>query len=148
MIVYNLLCENAHRFEGWFASAEAFAHQHDAGQLACPTCGSSSVRKQPSAPYVQTGGASSSSDSAGESAVMANPEMLEAMRRKFVEFIVQNTEDVGSRFPSEARAIHHKEAPERAIRGKATPEETRELKEEGIEVFPLPFPALPKDKLH
>ena len=47
MIVYDLLCENAHRFEGWFASAESFAHQHEAGHLSCPMCGSSSVRKQP-----------------------------------------------------------------------------------------------------
>jgi len=143
MIVYDLLCDNAHRFEGWFASAEAFAHQHAAGHLSCPMCGSSSVHKQLSAPYVQTKGAEAS-----QPTVMANPELLETMRRKLVEVILQNTEDVGQRFPQEARAIHHKEAPERAIRGVASPADTRELREEGIEVFALPAPALPKDKLH
>ncbi len=143
MIVYDLLCENAHRFEGWFASPEAFSHQHEAGQLACPMCGSSSVQKQPSAPYVQTGGA----DDNGQ-AVMANPELLETMRKKFVEFVLQNTEDVGGRFAEEARAIHYKEAPDRAIRGQASEHETKALQDEGIEVFALPVPVLPKDKLH
>lgn len=143
MIVYDLLCENAHRFEGWFASPEAFSHQHEAGQLACPMCGSSSVQKQPSAPYVQTGGG----DDNGQ-AVMANPELLETMRKKFVEFVLQNTEDVGGRFAEEARAIHYKEAPDRAIRGQASEHETKALQDEGIEVFALPVPVLPKDKLH
>ncbi|MCC7548680.1 MAG: DUF1178 family protein [Burkholderiales bacterium] len=142
MIVYDLLCENAHRFEGWFASPEAFSHQHEAGQLACPMCGSSSVQKQPSAPYVQTGGGDNGQ------AVMANPELLESMRRKFVEFVLQSTVDVGPRFADEARAIHYREAPDRAIRGLATAQDTKELQEEGIEVFSLPVPVLPKDKLH
>ncbi len=143
MIVYDLLCENAHRFEGWFASPEAFSHQHDAGQLACPMCGSSSVQKQPSAPYVQTGGGNDNGQ-----AVMANPELLESMRKKFVEFVLQHTEDVGGRFAEEARAIHYKEAPDRAIRGQASEQDTKTLQEEGIEVFALPVPVLPKDKLH
>lgn len=145
MIVYDLLCENAHRFEGWFASPEAFSHQHDAGQLACPMCGSSSVQKQPSAPHVQTGGGSGADNG---QAVMADPKLLETMRKRFVEFVLQNTEDVGTRFADEARAIHYKEAPERAIRGQATAQDTRQLKDEGIEVFALPVPVLPKDKLH
>jgi hypothetical protein len=143
MIVYDLLCENAHRFEAWFASPDAYVSQHEAGQLSCPVCGSQRVDKQLSAPHVQTG-----ASEASDNAVMANPELLENMRRKFVEFVLQNTEDVGTRFPEEARAIHNKDAPERAIRGKATPEETRALKKEGIEVFALPGPAVPKDKLH
>ena len=143
MIVYDLLCDNAHRFEGWFASAEAFAHQHEAGGLSCPMCGSSSVHKQLSAPYVQTKGGET-----GQPAVMADPELLETMRRKLIEVILENTEDVGQRFPEEARAIHYKDAPERAIRGVASAAETRALREEGVEVFALPGPALPKDKLH
>ena len=143
MIVYDLLCENAHRFEGWFASAEAFAHQHDGGHLACPMCGSSSVRKQLSAPHVQTRGADTP-----QPAALADPQLMETLRRKLVEVILQHTEDVGERFPDEARAIHHQEAPERAIRGSASAAETKALREEGIEVFALPAPPPPKDKLH
>lgn len=143
MIVYDLLCENAHRFEGWFTSAEAFAHQHDAGHLSCPMCGSSSVNKQPSAPYVQSGSAA-----VGEQSVMANPQLLENVRKKLVEVILQNTEDVGTRFPDEARAIHREEAPQRAIRGLATSAQAKDLRDEGIDVFSLPMPPVPKDKLH
>jgi hypothetical protein len=145
MIVYDLLCENAHRFEGWFASAEAFSHQHEAGHLSCPMCGSSSVHKQLSAPYVQTTGASSEPR---EHTVMANPGLMEDVRKKLVEVVLQNTEDVGTRFSQEARAIHNKKAPDRAIRGLATSAQAKELRDEGIDVFSLPTPAVPKDKLH
>ena len=144
MIVYNLLCDNAHRFEGWFTSPEAFSHQHDAGQLSCPVCGSSQVSRQPSAPYVQTG----SRENGREDAVMAKPEMLAQIRRQVVEYILQHTEDVGERFPEEARAIFRNEAPERAIRGKATALEAEELREEGIDVFTLPGPPVPPEQLH
>jgi hypothetical protein len=144
MIVYNLLCENAHRFEGWFGSPEAFDHQHQAGELSCPVCGSSQVSRQPSAPHVQTG----LRESVREDAVMTKPEMLAEIRKRVVQYILQNTEDVGERFPQEARAIFHNEAPERGIRGKATAQEADELREEGIDVFTLPGPPVPPERLH
>ena len=51
-----------------------------------------------------------------------------------------HTEDVGERFAEEARKIHYGESEDRGIRGQASPEETRELLEEGISVLPLPVP--------
>jgi hypothetical protein len=144
MIVYTLQCQNAHKFEGWFASPEAFLHQHEAGQLTCPVCGSSSVEKQLSAPYLQMrSGTASSSDT-----VMASQEMLEQVRKKVVDYILRNTEDVGERFADEARAIFYDQAPERSIRGKASAAETRELIDEGIDVFAMPMPPVPPDQLH
>jgi hypothetical protein len=103
------------------------------------------VHKQLSAPYVQTTGAGSEPR---EHTVMANPGLMEDVRKKLVEVVLQNTEDVGTRFSQEARAIHNKEAPDRAIRGLATSAQAKELREEGIDVFSLPAPAVPKDKLH
>jgi hypothetical protein len=144
MIVYNLLCDNAHRFEGWFGSAEAFDHQHLAGQLSCPVCGSSSVQRQPSAPHVRTRAA----EAVPADTVMADPEMMRQIRAQLVDYLLKNSEDVGERFSDEARAIFYDEAPERAIRGRATLEQAKELREEGIEVFALPVPSAPKDKLH
>lgn len=140
MIVYNLLCENAHHFEGWFGSPEAFDHQHLAGQLSCPVCGSSSVQRQPSAPYVHT--------RVAEAQPAEQPLTMQQIRAHLVDYLLKNTEDVGERFSEEARAIFHEEAPERPIRGRATLAEARELHEEGIEVFALPMPPAPKDKLH
>jgi hypothetical protein len=140
MIVYNLLCDNAHRFEGWFGSAEAFDHQHLAGQLSCPVCGSSSVQRQPSAPHVHT--------RAAEAPAADRALTMQQIRAHLVDYLLKNSEDVGERFSEEARAIFYEEAPERPIRGRATLAEARELHEEGIEVFALPMPPAPKDKLH
>ena len=64
----------------------------------------------------------------------------------FVDQVLQNTEDVGARFPEEARKIHHEEAPRRGIRGTASREEAEALVDEGIAVFPLPIP--PSDDWH
>jgi hypothetical protein len=140
MIVYNLLCENAHRFEGWFGSAEAFDHQHLAGHLSCPVCGSSSIQRQPSAPYVHTRVAEAPAADQGLT--------MQQIRAHLVDYLLKNTEDVGERFSEEARAIFYEQAPERPIRGRATLAEARELHEEGIEVFALPMPPASKDKLH
>jgi hypothetical protein len=79
---------------------------------------------------------------------MADPEMMRQIRAQLVDYLLKNSEDVGERFSDEARAIFYDEAPERAIRGRATLEQAKELREEGIEVFALPVPSAPKDKLH
>jgi hypothetical protein len=54
---------------------------------------------------------------------------------------------VGDRFAEEARRIHFNEAPDRPIRGVATPEETKALHEEGIDVLTLPLPPALKGRL-
>jgi len=53
--------------------------------------------------------------------------------------IEKNFENVGERFPEEARRIHYGEAPERGIYGDATLEEAQELNEEGIKVAAIPW---------
>ncbi len=47
-------------------------------------------------------------------------------------------------FPEEARKIHYGETEHRSIYGEASPDEAKELHEEGIEFHPLPI--LPDDK--
>ena len=58
--------------------------------------------------------------------------------------IVRNTENVGRRFPEEARKIHYNEVPARSIRGQASRDEAQELSDEGIDFAPLP-PFLSSD---
>jgi hypothetical protein len=58
--------------------------------------------------------------------------------REIVSTIRANSEDVGERFPEEARKIHYGEAEQRGLIGRASAEEVRELLEEGVEVAPLP----------
>ncbi|HKB82149.1 MAG TPA: DUF1178 family protein [Burkholderiales bacterium] len=145
MIVFDLACDNNHPFEGWFGSADDFALQARAGDIACPVCGSVEVTRQLSAPYVNTRSGNKQGD---ESQMVSVANAAEELKKKFIEHVLSNTHDVGHRFPEEARRIFYKEAPERAIRGKASSQEVSELKEEGIDVMAIPgAPALP-DKLH
>ena len=145
MIVFDLACDNNHSFEGWFGTADDFALQAKAGDIACPVCGSVEVTRQLSAPYVNT---RSSGNQADESQMVSVANAAQELRKKFIEHVLSNTEDVGHRFPEEARRIFYKEAPERAIRGTASSQEVGQLKEEGIDVMAIPgAPALP-EKLH
>ena len=57
----------------------------------------------------------------------------------FKKYIEKNCEDVGERFPKEARNIHYDKKTSKGIYGKATPKETSELIEEGIDVCTLPW---------
>ena len=67
---------------------------------------------------------------------------------KAVQQVLQNTEDVGERFPEEARRIHYGETAHRGIRGQASAEDRAALADEGIEVMPLPMPAGLKGPAH
>ena len=67
--------------------------------------------------------------------------------RARTERLLADTDDVGSRFAEEARKIHYGEVPERGIRGRATPDETDALLDEGIAVLQLPLPEALKGQL-
>jgi hypothetical protein len=139
MKVFNLGCAQDHRFEGWFASAEAFESQRERGLVECPVCGDQSVRRLPSAPRLNLSSAGRDAPKAGEAGALT-PEKVQALWLRMARHIRENTEDVGERFAEEARRIHYRDAPNRGIRGIATREEAAELAEEGIEVFSFPMP--------
>ena len=144
MIVFNLSCEKGHRFEGWFGSADDFAVQAKGESITCPLCGSLDIARQPSAPHVSKRSTEPSQEP--QSLVVANATRL--LHKKFIEYVVQNTEDVGRRFPDEARRIFYKEVAERAIRGTASMKEVTELKEEGIDVLAVSSIPVPPETLH
>lgn len=134
MIVFELICADRHRFEGWFASAEDFEGQKARGLLSCPVCSDSKIEKLLTAKIGRPDAEAPAS--AQPPAAPLKPRDLQEM----IDAILLNTENVGREFPAEARRIHRKEARERSIRGIATSEETRDLLEEGIAVMPLPVP--------
>ena len=149
MIVLDLCCDQAHRFEGWFRSAGDFDDQLKAGLIDCPQCDSHQVRRVPSAvaigshraePAIQSPSSVSSATGSGVATTVAtgNSQIL-GLYRQLVQAVMSHTEDVGSDFATEARKIHFNEAPERAIRGHTTPEEREALREDGIEVIQLPL---------
>lgn len=131
MIVYSLACGKGHAFEGWFKDSAAFDAQAADGKLVCPMCNSRKVVKAPMAPAV-SGTKSKGAPSPGE---LAKMRQFMTGLRKYVE---ENAENVGTKFPEEARKIHYGETEERPIYGEATLKEAKELIEEGVDVAPLP----------
>lgn len=147
MIVYDLACDQSHRFEGWFSSADDFDAQVEAEQISCPVCGSVSISRQLSAPYVNTAGVEQTQQGPAAETAVAGVD-IEHLHRKFVEFVLKNSEDVGKQFPAEARAIHYEEKPRRSIRGEASRDDIDELRDEGIEVYAVPGLPTPPDQVH
>ncbi len=146
MKVFDLCCGHGHSFEGWFGSTEAFESQLGRGLVECPICGEKSVRRMPSAPRLNLSPPPPSPAGAQPSAGEPEQPAVRQLRElwlKAARYIRENTEDVGERFTEEARRIHYDEAPARAIRGVASRDETRELADEGIEVFAFPMPKGP-----
>jgi hypothetical protein len=145
MIIYDLSCDNSHRFEGWFQSADDFVSQQERHLVSCPQCDSHAVRRVPSAVAIgmhrsEENGAQHSPTvaSATSTAMMPAGTQVMALYRQLVQAMVNNCDDVGTSFAEEARKIHYNEAPERPIRGDATDEECEALSEEGIAILRLP----------
>ncbi len=154
MKVFNLQRVHGHPFEGWFKDLAAYQDQRESGLLECPCCGSRDVQKTLSAPRLNLSSAQEPSSQSAVStpakpevpalAVPAESSAALAAAMKMVREALASSEDVGSRFAEEARAINSGEAPSRSIHGQTSIETARELAEEGIPVFPLPFANLLK----
>ena len=139
MIVFELICRDQHRFEGWFTSGEDFAAQKNRGLLECPICGGAHVEKLPTAKIRKQ-----SEPAAPVQAATQPSEVAPVDVSRIVDYILTHSENVGNSFAAEARKIYYEEAPQRSIRGVATRAETEDLREEGVPVFSLPVP--PQDR--
>jgi hypothetical protein len=138
MKVLNLRCTHDHRFEGWFSSDDDFVAQGERGLVACPICDDKTIGRLPSAPRLNV------STQRGEPERPSGGDVIEVdvQRRwlKAVREMMDKTEDVGDRFPEEARRIHYGEAQDRGIRGRASSEDAEALREEGIEIVTVSLP--------
>lgn len=144
MVVYDLICEKNHRFEGWFPSYESYQVQVAQGDISCPTCGTSEIEKLPHACAVHL---KRETDRPEPPAKQAPPAPLSEADAKELLFrlhhhVRENFEDVGPQFAEEARRIFHGEARERPIHGTSTSEEREELDEDGVPYVILPKPDL------
>jgi hypothetical protein len=142
MIVFDLQCAKGHRFEGWFASAREFGAQKKRGLLSCPSCGGTRIQRALSAPRLNMG-AQEPTKPAQKTPDMEGKDpfaIAQMLYSRMLDEVLTKSEDVGSRFPEEARKIFYKESPGRAIRGQATAEEHDELVDEGIPVARFPVP--------
>lgn len=136
MIRYDLKCARGCAFDAWFKDSAAFDALKAAGQLTCAKCGSPEVEKALMAPRVRDSGREPT-PAAGALSTPQDPELARKLR-ELRDYIDKNSDDVGAEFPEEARRIHYGESEKRQIHGVASPEEARELTEEGVEIAPLP----------
>jgi hypothetical protein len=166
MIRYALICAKGHNFESWFANSAAYDKQVKRKLVDCPVCGDTKVEKAIMSPRLAgvarrgSGDAVSSADmpahaAAGEAATanaptgaaqdkvpvaIVSPQEREfhAKLRAIREHLTKNADYVGKKFPEEARKMHYGEADHRSIYGEASPQDAKELHDEGIEFHPLP----------
>jgi hypothetical protein len=159
MIRYALNCDQGHQFESWFQNSAAYDKQTKRALVSCPVCGSTKVEKammaprlansdtpQPPAPAAAAPPALPAKAQVNTQVAMMSPPERE-LRQKLKELrdhITKNANYVGPRFSEEARKIHYGETERRSIYGEASPDEAKELHEEGIEFHPLPI--LPDDQ--
>jgi len=149
MIVFDLRCAaEGHVFEIWFGSSQDYENQKARGLVACPYCGDTQVEKAVMAPRLAAKG--NQRAEAQQPVSMPSPEGMKQMLAAMAEIqkkLLADSTYVGDRFADEARAIHLGEAKERPIHGKATPQQTESLIEDGIPIAPLPFPVVdPRDE--
>src|SRR6185369_11146303 len=157
MIRYNLRCEKGHAFESWFQSSSAYESQEKRKLINCPACGSDKVERAIMAPQIVSqkrrdnaepvpAPAPSTEVTAPASTplMMAQERELRAKLKELRDHIVKNADNVGERFPNEARKMHYGDIEHRPIYGEASPDEARALIDEGVEVSPLP--VLPDDR--
>jgi hypothetical protein len=160
MIRYALVCDKGHDFESWFADSAAYERQAKRKLVSCPHCGSVAVDKTIMAPRLSRArkGAPPQEAAIGNEApppaptpgpapvAMLSPQEQEfrAKLKELRDHITKNADNVGTKFPEEARKMHYGETEHRSIFGVASPQEASELAEEGIDVHPLPI--LPDDR--
>ena len=141
MIIFDLACEQEHFFEGWFHSPSSFDSQLESGLISCPHCGTTGIRRVPSAVHL-TKSVDVPVPRSGSPTLATQEDMFSAYK-KMLSAITLNFEDVAEDFAQEVRRIHYMDAPLRSIRGEASSEDCESLLDEGIEILRLP--ALKKD---
>jgi hypothetical protein len=165
MIRYALACECGHIFESWFASSMTYDKQVKRGLVVCPVCSSSKidkaimaprlsgVRKRDDGPAPTAAGdvpvpapaaATTEETPAPVAIVPPHERELRKKLKELREHLTRNADYVGRKFPEEARKMHYGELDRRSIYGEATPDQAKELHEEGIEFHPLP--VLPDER--
>jgi hypothetical protein len=155
MIDYALVCDKGHNFESWFPDSAAYDKQAKRGIVTCPHCGSAKVEKAIMAPRLSSGSkkrkradlpAPTPATPENSPVAMISPQEHEfrSKLKELREHLTKNADYVGQKFPEEARKMHYGETEHRSIYGEASPDQAKELHEEGIEFHPLPI--LPDDR--
>jgi hypothetical protein len=158
VIRYALICSAGHDFESWFQSSDAYDKQRKRALVACPHCGDTKIekalmaprltrtRKGRSAEPIRTEEAPAQPTAKPEPVALVSPQEQEfrSKLKELREHLTRNSDYVGKQFADEARKMHYGEIEHRSIYGEASPDDAKELHEEGIEFHPLPL--LPEER--
>ena len=132
MIKYNLICNCGKTFESWFSSSNEFDSLCKKKLIQCIYCESTHVKKTLMAPSLTR----------KSNEILRKTKLEKNIKKQLINFrkyIEKNCKNVCKRFSQEARSIHYDKKTSQGIYGRATPEETSELIEEGIEVASIPW---------
>ena len=134
MIKYNLKCDKNHEFESWFSDSKEFEKLKSIKMIECTFCGTKSIEKSIMSPNILNKEQKEKNIKLAKNQKKVQNDLL-----KIRNFIEKNFEYVGKDFPREVRNLYYDKRKNKNIYGKATPEETEELKEEGIDVTSVPW---------
>lgn len=102
------------------------------------------------APAASAGAPPASDPVAANTAGALPPEaraMLKAIALKQAE-VLKQSRWVGGSFADDARAMHYGDKEHELIHGQASPQEARDLIEEGVEIAPILFPVAPPGEIN
>jgi hypothetical protein len=136
VIIYDVKCENGHKFEGWFKDRHAWIEQNAQRLICCPICNSSNVEIAPSSITIM-GKDSKIADKNNDKAI-APGQALQWLQ----QYIGSNFEDVGNKFAEVALKIHFGDEEKRNIKGTTTSQEEATLKEEGVSFIKIALPKM------
>tara|TARA_X000001036_G_scaffold207757_1_gene195377 strand:- start:672 stop:1094 length:423 start_codon:yes stop_codon:yes gene_type:complete len=135
MIKYNLKCDNNHEFESWFSDSEEFNKLKKKKLLECIYCSSNKIEKSIMSPMV------SGTKLNGDKVSLIDQKLLNEKNQliKLREHIEKNFEFVGDKFSEKVRDVYYDKDTKNSIYGTTTPEEKKELEEEGIDLLSIPW---------
>ena len=140
MIKYNLKCKNKHEFESWFSSSKEYEKLKSKNIIECTFCGTKNVQKSIMSPSIISKEQKEKNIKSLRYIKKIRKDLL-----KMRSFIEKNFKYVGDNLPQEVRNIYYDKSKNKNIYGKATLEETEELREEGIELTTIPWIDNKKD---
>ena len=135
MIKYILKCNRNHEFESWFSSSEEFDKLKKRQLLECIYCSSKKISKSIMSPMISNLSDKKEKIKEIEKGIKEEKNKLLHLRK----YIETNFDYVGKEFSKKVREVYYDKKNKRAIYGTTTPEERKELAEEGIDLLSIPW---------
>jgi hypothetical protein len=136
MIKYILKCHNDHEFESWFSNSEEFENLNKKKLLECIYCSSKKISKSIMSPMI------SNSFKKDEKIIETLNKDFNNEKNKLIKlrkYIENNFDFVGKDFSKKVREVYYDKKNKKAIYGTVSPEEKKELAEEGIDLLSIPW---------